>query len=279
MLRVSANARRMARALLGPTQMEEAEVLRRTLVGDRSRVLIDVGAHHGTVLRPFAQDGWEVHAFEPDPINREILEQSCGRMENVRINPVAVSDKPGQLVLYRSEQSSGISSLTPFTASHAPDRVVEVTTLSEYLMQRRHLEISLLKIDVEGYERNVLWGFPWDEASPRAVMLEFEDAKTRALGYGWTDLASELTAHGYRVMVSEWFPVSAYGVVHRWRGLHEYPTKLRDEMAWGNLLAVRASDVPCLRAVADEMVGRLRRRRRAEAVIRRLRTASHEPRC
>ncbi len=42
-------------------------------------VMVDVGAHYGSSLRPFAKDGWRVFAFEPDPANRQKLEHraSC----------------------------------------------------------------------------------------------------------------------------------------------------------------------------------------------------------
>jgi FkbM family methyltransferase len=222
--------------------MQETELLHRVLGRDGPGVLVDVGAHVGSTLLPFAEAGWEVHAFEPDRVNREQLERNTAHLSNVAIVPMAVADNAGELTLYRSEESTGISSLTPFTRGHVPVEVVPVTTLRNYLAGTQPREVTLLKIDVEGYERFVLRGFPWDTYRPRSVILEFEDSKSVTLGYVWTDLAEDLRMHGYELFVSEWHPIDRYGITHHWRRSFSYPGQLRQERAWGNLIAVEDSD-------------------------------------
>ena len=75
-------------------------------------LMIDVGAHYGSILSPFALSGWQVIAFEPDSKNREKLVESFGDSQNVIIDARAVSDQPREkAVLYRSEESTGISGL------------------------------------------------------------------------------------------------------------------------------------------------------------------------
>ena len=71
-----------------------------------------------------------------------------------------------------------------------------------------------MKIDVEGFERNVLDGYDW-AVRPDLIVLEFEDSKTVPLGYSWKDLADGLIDRGYQVLVSEWFPIERYGGSHR----------------------------------------------------------------
>jgi hypothetical protein len=83
-----------------------------------------------------------------------------------------------------------------------------------------------------------LRGYPWDRSKPRVIVCEFEDAKTRPLGYDYHDLAGFLVARGYRLIVSEWRPIVRYGVQHRWRRFAEYPCELTESAAWGNLIAV-----------------------------------------
>jgi FkbM family methyltransferase len=208
--------------------------------------MVDVGAHHGDTMLPFARDGWRVHAFEPDPVNRSYLERSVEGFDNVTVIPDAVSDVRGQATIYASDQSSGISSLSPFTERHEARAVVNVITLADYISSAGIADVTFLKIDVEGFEQRVLNGFPWTEIQPKIVLAEFEDAKTQPLGYGWNDLARLLTQKGYEVLISEWHPIVAYGGQHKWRRFARYPTALSDPAAWGNLIGVPPALMPIL---------------------------------
>ena len=70
------------------------------------------------------------------------------------------------------------------------------------------------------------------------ILCEFEDRKTAPLGYTFHDMAKFLVDKGYRLVVSEWYPVVEYGKLHRWRRFAYYPCKLLDENAFGNIFAV-----------------------------------------
>jgi FkbM family methyltransferase len=204
-----------------------------------SRVMVDVGAHFGTTLKRFAEDGWQVYAFEPDPQNRARLEDFARVFHNVTIDTRAVSneiktDQP----FYRSEVSSGISGLSSFHPSHQEAEKVSTVTLEQYCLDEHIDAIDFLKVDTEGYDLLVLKSIPWDRFKPRFIICEFEDRKTVPLGYSFHDMAKYLMDHGYRVLVSEWFPVVEYGGDHRWRTFAEYPTDLLGgEQACGNLIA------------------------------------------
>src|SRR2546425_13064345 len=54
-------------------------------MSDRTKVFVDVGTHVGRYSIRFAKKGAVVHAFEPNPTNREILEKNC-ELNNLRIN-------------------------------------------------------------------------------------------------------------------------------------------------------------------------------------------------
>lgn len=217
-------------------------------------MLVDVGAHHGGSLAPFADAGWRVLAFEPDESNRAALVARFGDDANVTIDPRGVSDKAARgVAFYRSELSTGISGLSAFHASHTQSGTIDVTTLAAALAERGISRVDVLKIDTEGHDLFVLRGLPWEEVAPRVIVCEFEDAKTLPLGYSFDDLARYLTERGYRVVVSEWFPIERYGTTHRWRRFVTYPCELADRTGWGNLIATRtdadhrALDVLCAR--------------------------------
>jgi FkbM family methyltransferase len=262
---VTAAVRRLARISLGPAQLNEADIARAALKNRRG-VMLDVGAHYGSSLAPFASDGWSIHAFEPDPANRAELEAAFGRRPNVTIVPKGVSDEPGKRPLFTSGESSGISSLAPFTKGHRSATTVEVITLRDYMAEAGITTVDFLKVDVEGFERNVLKGYDW-AIKPEIIVLEFEDSKTVPLGYSWKELADELVTRGYQVLVSEWFPIERYGVGHHWRRFARYPTELADPAAWGNLIA--ATNLDQVTSAADRALTRVKIRQRAERIVRR----------
>ena len=252
MVNIPSRLRRELKACLGP--LDESLIVFDAL-GQRRGLMLDVGAHHGNSLTPFAAAGWHVHAFEPDSANRAYLVRHHGDSPHVVIVPCAVSDEPGKMTLYTSAESTGVSSLVPFTSGHQPAEEVEVITLADYLGQLQAPRVDFLKIDVEGYEQHVLDGYDW-AIKPRAIVLEFEDRKTVPLGYNWRDLADRLHGLGYMVMVSEWYPPVRYGVEHRWRRFATYPCDLADSHATGNLIAFQ--DVSLMRLRAALTISRLR---------------------
>ena len=219
----------------------------------RNGLMVDVGAHHGESFRFFAFSGWQVLAFEPDPSpikHTMIRARSTSRVHELRC---AVSDTAGQQVpFYVSKESSGVSSLTPFLESHqAAGEIVITETLDRCLSQHvPGTRVDFLKIDTEGHDLFVLKGIDWTQPNqcPRVVMCEFEDRKTRPLGYVYSDMAGLLAERGYAVWVSEWYPITKYGSKHRWRSLRRWPCGIEDDEGWGNLIAVE----PAMREKASQ---------------------------
>ena len=66
----------------------------------RSKVMIDVGAHHGESLEEFALQDWRILAFEPDSVNRSVLERRVAEFPAVKIDARAVSDRAQDAVSF-----------------------------------------------------------------------------------------------------------------------------------------------------------------------------------
>jgi len=237
---VAKRLRALKRSLSGHW-VDEAEIIA-SLAPKVSRqeeaVLVDVGAHHGSVTSIFLEKGWSVIAYEPDPLNRAHLEKRFSASDRVQLSPCAVSDQPMESVaLFTSSTSSGISTLSAFHESHTPATMVKVVTLAGDLRARGVTRVDFLKIDVEGYDFFALKGFDWSYA-PRFVLYEFENRKTVRLGYSLADSVAFMAGRGYQVVYSVWEPIIEYGTRHRWRGLFLTPPADVDE-CWGNVLAFR----------------------------------------
>jgi FkbM family methyltransferase len=207
----------------------------------KTGTMIDVGAHHGYALAHFLEKGWKVWAFEPDATNRATLEALLSarpNASNVTLDTRCVSNKSASnLPFYQSDESTGISGLSAFRNSHREAQRVDSVSLSDFFKGHEMPEVAFLKVDTEGHDLFVLQGFPWERNRPKVIECEFEDLKTKPLGYTTKDMADFLVGKGYTVYVSEWHPILRYGQRHDWHRLQRYPCELACADAWGNLLA------------------------------------------
>lgn len=204
-------------------------------------VMLDVGACKGSAFEGFAEMGWEVHAFEPNPPMYAHILEHRGHYERVKINQLAVSETSGEcLPFYTSEESIGISSLSPFRDTHKPTAIVKTIRLDEYYGNNGIYRADFLKIDTEGFDIFVLKSHDWLRFKPKAIICEYEDFKTEKLGYRTEDTAALLEAHGYTVYVSEWHPIIQYGGgTHRWKAFKRWQPGIAPSSSWGNLVAFR----------------------------------------
>jgi FkbM family methyltransferase len=221
--------------------MDEVSLIYDLLRARNSGTMVDVGAHFGESLRQFAKQGWRVLAFEPDddPRKQQAIREQLNphsKLLNCALSDTRVDMKS----FYRSAISTGISGLIPFHESHQVALQVEVTVLADVLQSEGIQRIDFLKIDTEGNDLLVLKGLDW-QVKPDVILCEFEDAKTKTVGYDYKVLGDYLLAAGYHVFMSEWYPIIRYGVTHRWRALREYPCEVQDASAWGNFIAVSAA--------------------------------------
>lgn len=201
-------------------------------------VAIDVGAHSGEVTMKARSLGYRVFAFEPNPkVASKFVRLHAGDPK-VFLSRAALSSGPEEIRSFFTSDISTISTLTPFHRSHVEQNRVFTSTLRTFLSQWEIDSVDVLKVDTEGYDLFVLQGYDWSKHKPRAIVCEFEDAKTRALGYSANDLASFLVEKGYFVFVSEWFPIVRYGGEHAWKGVYPFGERPVPESSWGNFIAV-----------------------------------------
>lgn len=131
-------------------------------------VAFDIGAHVGSRVRAWRQLGVRVIAVEPQPDCLRVLRLLFGRDPDVIIVPMAVGASAGRVRMDISTAAPTVSSMSrdwiesvtpdPSFARVRWDRAIEVdvTTLDELIA--RHGEPAFCKIDVEGFEVEVLEG-------------------------------------------------------------------------------------------------------------------------
>ncbi len=215
--------------------------------------MIDVGAHWGTTLLPFANIGWQVYAFEPDAKNRKKLIENTKHLSNVNIDARAVLDKDGLILsFYDSDLSTGISGLKNFHSTHKEAYKVETATLAKYIKDAGIAKVDFLKIDTEGFDLFVLKGYEWENENlhPKVIVCEYDENKTRHNDYSVKDMVELLMSKNYEVVVSSWFPLENYGSGHQWK---EFILTIDEkgqyeDLSWGNLIAYKNIKSEALRS-------------------------------
>jgi len=208
------------------------------------KIMLDVGAHTGGSCEQFLDQSWRVYAFEPDKRNRRILEVKEKKYPKLLIDTRAISLKDGEVVkFYTSNISSGISGLSKFHSSHHSDYSVETVRLETYCNERDIQDVGFMKIDTEGFDLFVLQSLDWEKIRPEIIVCEFEDNKTKNLGYNFNDLINFFKNKNYFVLISEWHPIVEYGQPHKWKKFHGHQHNITDPNAWGNIIAFKDNDL------------------------------------
>ena len=148
---------------------------------------MDIGANRGQSIDAIRLCGDHpvVHAFEPNRILANRLERRFGRSDGVTVHNIGLGDEPGSFDLhvptYRGYAFDGLASLDEGCARDwlaeqlywfAEDRLdIETMRCSVLLVDDMRCEPAFMKIDVQGYEYQVLLGARETLAQDRPVLL------------------------------------------------------------------------------------------------------------
>jgi FkbM family methyltransferase len=183
-------------------QNAEDVVLLRALSDLEHGFYVDIGAWHPTndsITKAFYDRDWSGINVEPQPTYfKEFIEQ---RPRDINLQ-LAVSDSSGLLTLWVPHYSALATCRIEMLDASFPDYaepkkyVVEAERLDKILHQyAKAREIHFLKIDVEGYEANVIAGADFDKCRPLVLIVEATSPHTNEPT--WYDWESSLLAHGY----------------------------------------------------------------------------------
>lgn len=169
-------------------------------------IMIDVGANLGwhavhAAIHPNVET---VVAFEPEPFNAWLLEQSLteNAIENVIVDARAVGAAPGVARLFRYKSSNYGRHTLVRDHGYGYRRVPVIdldSALTELGLAQR--PISLIKIDVEGYEPAVIAGAARTLTRTGAVVLEYSPEISRTGGLSDGDMLRQLDDLGFAPFV------------------------------------------------------------------------------
>jgi len=147
-------------------------------------VFLDVGAnmgHHTLFASRFAG---QVHAFEPYPPVLEKLRQAIDRnhLANVTIHPIGLGAAAEMLEFFNPpSDNNGVGSFVRSFQDRSPSKsYLQIVVGDDYLAEHSIASVDMIKIDVEGYEKNVLKGLQRTLAQDRPVVILEVTAKRGA---------------------------------------------------------------------------------------------------
>ncbi len=127
-------------------------------------IVVDAGAHFGAfaLLASRLAEGGRVVAVEPVEDTSEALRCMCelNGLGNVTLVQAALSSAPGEMAIHVSPQYPDWSTGVPERMSAKPGSkvTVRVTTIDALVRELDLPRVDLIKIDVEGMEREVIMG-------------------------------------------------------------------------------------------------------------------------
>ena len=170
--------------MISYAQNYEDVVLERCFKDVPAGFYIDVGAWdplEHSVTHHFYERGWHGINIEPNPEYFRRLERDRARDINLRL---VLGETDQETQTFTILKGSGISTLRNLSVDYLenldsrgyPQESVEVSTVTLASVCRDHVpegtEIDFLKVDVEGWETEVLRGHDWDRWRPKVLVIE-----------------------------------------------------------------------------------------------------------
>ena len=174
--------------------------------------ILDIGANIGYTASLFAQAGdpnARVYAFEPEPFNFRLLQTTVEtRGLRGKVTPVhsAVGEQSGETKLWINDHHHAdhrIATDSVRAKNENDDYVtVPMTSIDDFLAGQGHTNpISLIKIDVQGYELAVCRGLAATVAREvnASIAVEYMPEAIIELGYDPLELLDWFSQHDFRM--------------------------------------------------------------------------------
>ncbi|AEE26590.1 FkbM family methyltransferase [Francisella hispaniensis] len=180
------------------------KIIKKNAIGKKKFVVFDIGANKGEYTKFLAENisNSSIFAFEPHPLTFKVLSKKCSCLNDIILFNCALAAEKSILKLYdyKSKDGSSHASLSSkvFTDVHGSKTIshqVDVTTVDLICEENNIKRIDLLKIDVEGYELDVLRGSKRMIQSDLVKFIQFEftqlNTSTRVFFKDFWEILSE----------------------------------------------------------------------------------------
>jgi FkbM family methyltransferase len=169
-------------------------------------VFIDIGAHFGLEIEWALNHGYEVYAFEPNPIMGQVLTKYQDR---AFISYTAAWKEDGFMPLYDGVDAMNEgASLYPEKTTTTRDSIIVQTTDIGRFLRNLDKDIAILKINAEGAEYDILDSIVEHSVIRRIQKIWVEDHEAKIPSVEWREhkqgILKWLRAMG--ITVIDWVP-------------------------------------------------------------------------
>ena len=144
---------------------------------------LDIGAHVGIWTKRLSKDFSQVICFEPLQKHIECHKKNCEYLNNVTLYEYALSDVETDSIMTTKDHNSGMSSLLELKFKDKYEVIVKTKKLDSFDLPK----VDFIKIDVEGYEAQVLSGakktiLKWKPKIYIEIWPKYVDTVSKILG-------------------------------------------------------------------------------------------------
>ena len=126
----------------------------------RNGVIFDIGANVGDwskfVIEEYKDITCKLYMFEPSLITFEQLKNNITQTKDVFSYPIGFGDKKESLQMFYDNEAQGSASILMKGAKFSEE--IQIETLDGFCKEHDIEKIDFLKMDVQGYEYNILLG-------------------------------------------------------------------------------------------------------------------------
>ncbi len=171
--------------------------------------IIDVGANIGTITLTCAMKAGQkgkVYSIEPNPVIFKYLQSNIklNHADNIKTYNSAIGDKKGT-VLFSVIRSDGQSKIIEKEFVEDPvvqqGRKIKVPITSIDDLELKESEFSLMKIDVEGYEKFVVLGAKNTIKKVHCIYFEVVEKNYKKYGYTPKEIFDFLINEGFELFI------------------------------------------------------------------------------
>lgn len=174
-------------------------------------IFVDVGANIGLfslIASHRVGDSGKVFAFEPcaKTFQRLVRNVELNRMNNIRCFQMALSDRSDQIQMNSSLDGyeAWNTMAPPYVGSAFATEMVSAVTWDDFVRENNLMgRVTMMKIDVEGWESHVLSGGieTFSRQDAPVLQVEFTDQASQSAGASCQALYRQLEEFGYQMFV------------------------------------------------------------------------------